>query len=179
VGEIGLDFHYDHSPRTDQHRAFEAQLAIAAEVGKPAVIHAREADAEVAAVLSAHPDVTAILHSFSSGMGLLRAGLVLRHYVSFSGMVTFKNWTLDDAILETPLDRVLLETDAPYLAPAPHRGKRNEPAFVLQVAERVALVRGMPVDELIAATGQNANRVFHLEPGVGGQPPTPPLNPES
>jgi TatD DNase family protein len=126
------------------------------------VIHAREADDDVAAILAAHPRTTAILHSFSSGPGLLRAGLVLRHYVSFSGMVTFKNWHLDQAILETPADRLLLETDGPYLAPVPHRGKRNEPAFVRQVAERIAAVRGVPVDELIALTGQNAARVFGL-----------------
>jgi TatD DNase family protein len=163
VGETGLDFHYDHSPRTDQHRAFEAQLGLAAEAGKPAVIHARDADDDVAAILAHHPEVTAILHSFSSGAGLLRAGLVLRHYVSFSGMVTFKNWRLDDAVRETPLDRLLLETDSPYLAPAPHRGKRNEPGFVRQVAERVAAVRGIPIDELIAATGENAGRVFRLQ----------------
>jgi len=162
VGETGLDFHYDHSPRSLQHRAFEAQLALAAEAGKPAVIHAREADDDVAAILAAHPDVTVVLHSFSSGMGLLRAGLVHRHYVSFSGMVTFKNWHLDDAILETPIDRLLVETDGPYLAPVPHRGKRNEPGFVRQVAERVAEVRGMAVDELIAVTGENAQRVFKL-----------------
>jgi TatD DNase family protein len=162
VGETGLDFHYDHSPRSDQYRAFEAQLALAVEFRKPAIIHAREADDDVAAVLAAHPEVTAILHSFSSGRGLLRAGLVLRHYVSFSGMVTFKSWRLDDAILETPLDRLLLETDGPYLAPVPYRGKRNEPAFVRQVAERVAVVRGMSVEELIAATGENAGRVFRL-----------------
>jgi TatD DNase family protein len=164
VGETGLDFHYDHSPRPLQHQAFEAQLGLAAELGKPAVIHAREADADVAAILNAHPRVTAILHSFSSGMGLLRAGLLLRHYVSFSGMVTFKNWHLNDAIRETPLDRLLLETDGPYLAPVPHRGKRNEPGFVRQVAERVAVVRGIPVEELIAATGENAQRVFQLTP---------------
>ena len=162
VGETGLDFHYDYSTRSDQHRAFEAQLALAAETGKPAVIHAREADDEVAAALAHHPEVIAILHSFSSGMGLLRAGLVLRHYVSFSGMVTFKNWRLDDAVRETPLDRLLLETDSPYLAPVPYRGKRNEPGFVRAVAERVAGVRGMPVDQLIAATGENAARVFGM-----------------
>jgi TatD DNase family protein len=127
------------------------------------VIHARDADQDVAAILAAHPTVTAILHSFSSGMGLLRAGLVLRHYVSFSGMVTFKNWGLDDAIRETPVDRLLLETDAPYLAPVPHRGKRNEPAFVRRVAERVAMVRGMSLEELIVATGENAQRVFQLQ----------------
>jgi TatD DNase family protein len=162
VGEIGLDFHYDHSPRSLQHRAFEAQLALAADAGKPAIIHAREADEDVAAILAAHPDVPAILHSFSSGMALLRAALVLRHYVSFSGMVTFKNWRLDDAILETPIDRLLLETDGPYLAPVPQRGKRNEPAFVRHVAERVAAVRKLPLEELIRVTGENARRVFQL-----------------
>jgi TatD DNase family protein len=163
VGETGLDFHYDHSPRPAQRQAFESQLAIAEETGRPVVIHAREADEEVAAILGNHPAVTTILHSFSSGMALLRAGLVHRHYVSFSGMVTFKNWRLDEAIRETPLDRLLLETDGPYLAPVPHRGKRNEPAFVRHVAERLAAVRGIPVEELIALTGQNAKRVFQLQ----------------
>ena len=160
AGEMGLDYHYDHSPREAQRAAFEAQLALAAEAGRPAVIHAREADDDVAAILRNQPEAVAILHSFSGGPGLLRAGLVLRHYVSFSGMVTFRNWRLDQAILETPLDRLLLETDGPYLAPVPHRGKRNEPAFVRQVAERIAAVRGLPVDVLIARTGENAARVF-------------------
>jgi TatD DNase family protein len=164
AGEMGLDYHYDHSPRQAQRAAFEAQLVLAREAGKPAVIHAREADDDVAAILRAHPDVPAILHSFSSGPGLLRAGLDLRHYVSFSGMVTFKNWRLDDAILETSLDRILVETDGPYLAPVPHRGKRNEPAFVRHTAERIAAVRGLPVEELIAITGANAARVFRISP---------------
>jgi TatD DNase family protein len=163
VGETGLDFHYDHSPRSLQHRAFEAQLILAADSGKPVVVHAREADEDVAALLAAHPNTTAILHSFSSGPALLRAGLALRHYLSFSGMVTFKNWRLDDAVREVPLDRLLLETDGPYLAPAPHRGKRNEPGFVRHVAERVAMIRGMPVEDLIRLTGENARRVFQLE----------------
>ena len=162
AGEMGLDYHYDHSPRDAQRAAFEAQLALAAETGRPAVIHAREADDDVAAVLRNQPDAVAILHSFSSGLGLLRAGLVLRHYVSFSGMVTFRNWRLDQAILETPLDRLLIETDGPYLAPVPHRGKRNEPAFVRQVAERIGAVRALPTDEVIARTGANAARVFGL-----------------
>jgi len=162
AGEMGLDYHYDHSSRAAQRTAFEAQLILAREAGKPAVIHAREADDDVAAILRGHPDVSAILHSFSSGPGLLRAGLDLRHYVSFSGMVTFKNWRLDHAILDTPLDRILVETDGPYLAPVPHRGKRNEPAFVHFTAERIAAVRGMPVEEIIAATAANAARVFRL-----------------
>jgi TatD DNase family protein len=162
AGEMGLDYHYDHSPRAAQRAAFEAQLVLAREAGKPAVIHAREADDDVAAVLRAHPDVPVILHSFSSGPGLLRAGLDLRHYVSFSGMVTFKNWRLDQAILVTPLDRILVETDGPYLAPVPYRGRRNEPAYVCHVAERIAAVRGLPVAELVAAVAANAARVFRF-----------------
>ena len=168
AGEMGLDYHYDHSPREAQLAAFDEQLALAGAAGKPAVIHAREADEDVAAILGAHPRVTAILHSFSSGPALLRAGLVLRHYVSFSGMVTFKSWRLDQAVQDTPLDRLLLETDGPYLAPVPHRGKRNEPAYVRQVAARIAAVRGVPIEELIAATGANAARVFRLPSSVPG-----------
>jgi len=162
IGETGLDYHYDHSPRTSQQAAFEAQLSLAAEIGKPAVIHARQADEDAAAILRSFGGVTSVLHSFSSGPSLLRAGLLLRHYVSFSGMVTFKNWRLNEAILETPLDRILIETDGPYLAPVPHRGKRNEPAFVRLVAERIAELRDLPVEEVIAATGDNASRVFRL-----------------
>jgi len=93
-------------------------------------------------------------------MALLRVGLRLGHYVSFSGMITFRNWVLDEAIRETPLDRILIETDGPYLAPVPHRGKRNEPAFVGHVAERVAAVTGLPVEEIVSATAANAARVF-------------------
>ena len=160
VGETGLDYHYDHSPRDLQRAAFDAQLGLGRGAGKPAVVHAREADDDVVAVLRNHPRTTAILHSFSSGLGLLRAAVELGHYVSFSGMVTFKSWRLDDAIRETPLDRLLLETDGPYLAPVPHRGSRNEPGYVRRVAERVAEVLGLDVEAVIAATWANAVRAF-------------------
>lgn len=166
LGEMGLDYHYDHSPRPAQREAFAAQLAIAGEAGKPAVIHAREADDDVAAVLREQPGAVAILHSFSSGPRLFEAALALGHYVSFSGMVTFRSWAMDDAVRATPLDRLLVETDAPYLAPVPHRGKRNEPAYVRAVAERVAAARGMAVEDLIEATGRNAARVFGLAPAA-------------
>jgi TatD DNase family protein len=164
AGEMGLDYHYDHSPRDVQRSAFDAQLAIAGQAGKPVVIHAREADDDVAAALRAHPGVTAILHSFSSGPGLLRAGVEMGHYVSFSGMVTFRSWRLDDAIRATSPDRLLIETDGPYLAPVPHRGKRNEPGYVRLVAERIAQVLGLGVAEVIARTGENAARVFGFGP---------------
>lgn len=160
AGEMGLDYHYDHSPHEAQQQVFEQQLEMARAAGKPAVIHAREADDDVAAILSRHPGVTAILHSFSSGPGLLRAGLDAGHYVSFSGMVTFKNWKDDDAVRAVPADRLLVETDAPYLAPVPYRGKRNEPRHVEQTAWRLAEIRGVPADQLIAETGENAKRVF-------------------
>ncbi len=159
-GEIGLDYHYDHSPRDTQRLVFERQMALAAAAGKPVVIHAREADADVAAVLQDFPAVTAILHSFSSGPSLFDAGVALGHYVSFSGMVTFRSWSLDDLVRATPPERLLVETDAPYLAPVPHRGHRNEPAYVGLVAERVAATRGEEVASLVRRTGQNAARVF-------------------
>jgi TatD DNase family protein len=162
AGEMGLDYHYDHSPRGAQRRAFENQLALAARLSKPAIIHAREADEDVAAVLRNQPDCVTILHSFSSGALLLKAGLDLGSYVSFSGMITFKNWQQNDAIEAVPLDRILIETDAPYLAPTPFRGKRNEPAYVRRVAEQIALVRGLTVEEVIALTGKNAANVFRL-----------------
>jgi TatD DNase family protein len=162
AGEMGLDYHYDHSPRDVQRRVFEAQLALAEASGKAAIIHAREADDDVAAILRSQPGAISILHSFSSGPSLLAAGLELGSYVSFSGMVTFKNWQRNGIIEAVPLDRILIETDAPYLSPAPYRGRRNEPAFVRRVAEQIAQVRRLPVEEVIAVTGQNAASVFRL-----------------
>lgn len=160
AGEMGLDYHYDHSPRDVQREVFERQLALATAAGKPVVIHAREADDDVAAVLSNHSAATVVLHSFSSGPSLLRTALDRGHYLSFSGMVTFKNWGRDDLLRAIPADRLLVETDAPYLAPVPHRGKRNEPAFVRQTAEQLARVRGVSPEQLIQETGANARRVF-------------------
>ncbi len=160
AGEMGLDYHYDHSPRDVQQAAFDRQLGLATAAGKPVVIHARDADADIIALLRQHPQASVILHSFSSGPDLLRTALEDGHYVSLSGMVTFRNWGRDEVVRAVPADRLLLETDAPYLAPVPHRGKRNEPAFVRQTAEHVARVRGVALDELLATTGANAARVF-------------------
>lgn len=160
AGEMGLDYHYHHSPRHVQRAVFDAQLGIAGEANRPAVIHAREADDDVVAMLRQHPQTTCILHSFSSGDAVLQAALERGDYLSFSGMVTFRSWSLDDAIRATPLDRLLLETDGPYLAPVPHRGKRNEPAFVRHIAGRIADVLGLPEHEVAAATTANAARLF-------------------
>ena len=160
AGEIGLDYHYDHSPRHVQRRAFSEQLALAAGAAMPVVIHAREADADVVAVLREQPAATIILHSFSSSAILRDAGLADGWYFSFSGMVTFKSWTQEDTVRMVPPDRLLIETDAPYLAPVPHRGKRNEPAFVAAVAAKVAEARGVPLAEIARVTTDNAMRVF-------------------
>src|SRR2546423_14218798 len=151
-----------HTPRNSQRRAFEAQLVLGTELGKPVVVHARDADADMAAMLSglgARPPVV-VLHSFSSGDAVWQAGMAINAYFSFSGMITFKNWTITDRLTACPSDRLLVETDAPYLAPVPHRGKRNEPGFVRAVAERAAALRGESFDELTRRTTENARRCF-------------------
>lgn len=162
LGEIGLDYHYDHSPRDVQRRVLDTQLALAQELALPVVIHAREADDDLLAALRAFPEVRAVLHSFSSGLGLFEGALTLGHWVSFSGMATFKNWQMDDLVRAVPAGRLMVETDAPYLAPVPHRGKRNEPAFVRQVAERVAVVRGVSVEQVAAETTAACRDFFGL-----------------
>jgi TatD DNase family protein len=170
VGETGLDYHYDHSTRAQQRRAFESQLALAARLRKPVVVHARDADPDVADMIAAlGRDVPAVvLHSFSSGPTVFEAGMRVGAYFSFSGMVTFRNWRHHGYVTDCPQDRVLVETDAPYLAPVPHRGKRNEPAFTLEVAARVAALRGETLATLMAHTTENAvrcfgSRILHLE----------------
>ena len=168
VGETGLDYHYMHSPREVQRSAFEAQLALGAELGKPVVVHAREADDDMAAMLrnlgSRAPVV--VLHSFSSGDAVWEAGMVVNAYFSFSGMITFKNWTLQSRIGECPEDRILVETDAPFLAPVPHRGKRNEPGFVRDIAARAAALRGETFETLAQRSTANARRCFGVRIGT-------------
>jgi len=165
VGETGLDYHYDHSPRPAQRRAFAAQLALAAELGKPVVVHARDADDDVAALL-AGTRATVILHSFSAGPAVFAAGMAIAAYFSFSGMITFRNWPASVRLSDCPADRLLVETDAPYLAPAPYRGRRNEPAFLPDVAVALARARGEAFDRLAELTTANARRAF----GIGTAP---------
>jgi TatD DNase family protein len=162
VGETGLDYHYMHAPRETQRTAFAAHLQLAVDLGKPVVVHARDADADMAAMLlelGKNPPVV-VLHSFSSGDAVWEAGMAINAYFSFSGMITFKNWHLTDRLSDCPTDRLLVETDAPYLAPVPHRGRRNEPGFVRAVAERAAAVRGESFDALARRTTENAERCF-------------------
>lgn len=164
VGECGLDYHYDHSPRPLQRRAFAAQLALAAELRRPVVVHTREAVDDTIAMVREAGDagIVGVLHCFGGPAALGEVALAAGWYLSFSGIVTFRKWD-DDALLRlAPDDRLLVETDAPYLAPVPHRGKRNEPAFAALTLARVAAARGVEVAALGTSTSRNAARCFGL-----------------
>ena len=164
IGEAGLDYHYNYAPQPVAERVFRAQIGLARELGLPLVIHAREADDDVARILReemAAGAFRALLHCFTSSRALAEAGLELGLYVSFSGVLTFKNSADLRAIArDVPLDRLLVETDAPYLAPVPHRGKRNEPSFVVQTARVLAEARGVSFEDIAAATRANTLRIF-------------------
>lgn len=167
VGECGLDYYYDHSPRDVQQEAFRAQLEIAAEFDLPVVVHAREADADVAHFIREFRGrARGVLHCFSGGAELLQVGLEAGWHVSFAGMVTFKRYEGRELLRSVPRDRLLVETDSPYLAPVPHRGKRNEPAHVVRVVEAVAVLRDEPVDEVAAYTSANARAFYGLPEGA-------------
>jgi TatD DNase family protein len=156
VGEIGLDYHYDFSPREVQCEVFERQLTLAAECGKPIVIHTREAWDDTLAILRAHWRGGGIMHCFTGDEAQARQSLDLGFHLSFGGVLTFpKAEEVRQAARMAPVDRLLIETDCPYLAPVPHRGKRNEPAFVVETARRLAEVRGVPVETIAEATTGN------------------------
>ena len=164
IGECGLDAHYDHAPRDRQIDAFEQQLALARELGLPLVVHTREAVADTRALVAGagRAGVRGVLHCFTGPRDLAATALDAGWLVSFSGVITFKKWA-DDALLRfPPADRVLVESDAPYLAPAPHRGKRNEPAWVSLTLARLAEARGVTPDSLGKITSENAVRLFRL-----------------
>lgn len=167
VGECGLDYHYDHSPRTRQLAALEAQLDVARETGRPLVVHTREAVEDTRDVVrrAGEAGVRGVLHCFTGPRELAETALDAGWYLSFSGVVTFRKWA-DDALLRfPPADRVLVESDAPYLAPVPHRGKRNEPSWVRLTLARVADARGVPADAFGAACVANSGRLFGFTTG--------------
>jgi TatD DNase family protein len=163
LGETGLDYYYDNAPRQVQRDAFLRHLELGRRLDLPVVVHAREADDDLAALLrEAGSGTRGVLHCFASGAELLDAALALDWYASFSGMVTFSRYDGAELLRRVPADRLLVETDSPYLAPAPHRGKRNEPALVALVARRAAELRDEAPDALAAATTANARRLFGL-----------------
>lgn len=163
VGETGLDYFYRHSPPEIQQAAFRRFVALAREAKRPVISHVRDAHADAAAILRDEraADVGGVIHCFTGGVDDARAYLDFGHYLSFSGILTFRN--ADDvraAARFAPLDRVMVETDAPYLAPIPHRGRRNEPAYVAKTLETLAQLRGIPLDAADRATSENTRRLF-------------------
>jgi len=160
IGEIGLDYHYNFSPRGVQGEIFERQLALAREAGKPIVIHTREAWADTLDLIRSHWRGEGIMHCFTGDEAQAREALDLGFYLSFGGVLTFpKAESTRQAARITPADRILIETDCPYLAPVPHRGKRNEPAFIAETARRLAEVRGVTAEEIAALTSENFTRL--------------------
>lgn len=161
VGEIGLDYHYEHSPRAEQIRAFERQLTIAVKNDLPVIIHTREAEADTIQILRKFHGARGVLHCYTSGPGLLHAGLDLNYYVSFSGILTFpRSDDLRALLPQVPIDRLLFETDAPYLAPVPHRGKRNDPRHVMHVIQSAAGLLNMEPEQLAQQTCRNFRTLF-------------------
>src|ERR1700734_1462127 len=177
IGEAGLDYHYDNSPRDAQERGFRSHIAAARETGLPLVIHSRDADDDMARILEEETGkgaFPAVLHCFTGGRELAHRAIALGHFISFTGILTFKNSAaLRDIAASLPADRILVETDAPYLAPGKHRGKRNEPAFVIETANVLAETRGVSFDEIARQTTANFFRLFGKVPrSAEAIPPT-------
>jgi TatD DNase family protein len=168
VGEAGLDYHYDNSPREAQEHGFRTHIAAARETGLPLVVHTRDADADTARILQEETGkgaFAAVLHCFTGGPDLARCAVALGHFISFTGILTFKNSVALRAIAaELPADRILVETDAPYLAPGRYRGKRNEPAYVVETAKVLADARGVSLAEIARQTTDNFFRLFAKVP---------------
>jgi TatD DNase family protein len=168
-GEIGLDYHYDHSPRDVQRHVFGRQLELALELKLPAIIHTREAEDDTIDILReawaarGGNEIGGIIHCFTGSQRLAEAALEMGFLISFSGVVTFKKADELRAVARSvPMERLLVETDCPYLAPLPHRGKRNEPAFVRETAARLAELKGVSFEEMARATGESFRRLFRL-----------------
>ncbi|HEY5090968.1 MAG TPA: TatD family hydrolase [Polyangia bacterium] len=168
IGEAGLDYHYDKSPRDAQAQGFRQHIAAARETGLPLVIHSREADADMARILEEETGkgaFPAVLHCYTGGRDLAFRAIELGLYIGFTGILTFKNGQdLRDLAKDLPAERILVETDAPYLAPLPYRGKRNEPAFVVETAKVLAATRGVSADEIARQTTDNFFRLFSKVP---------------
>jgi len=165
IGEIGLDYYRDYTPADIQKELFRTQLKIAREKELPVIIHNRQAHSDIYDILveEKSTDLKGVLHSFDGDMHFLDSVLSYNFYVSFTGVITFKNANYDELIKRVPLENLLLETDSPFLTPVPFRGKRNEPSYVTYVAEKIAQVKDMPVEELAKITTENARNLFKLK----------------
>jgi len=165
IGEIGLDYYRDYTPVDIQKELFRTQLKMAREKELPVIIHNRQAHSDVYDILveEKSTDLKGVLHSFDGDIHFLDSVLAYNFYVSFTGVVTFKNANYDELIKHVPLENLLLETDSPFLTPVPFRGKRNEPSYVTYVAEKIAEVKNIPVEELAKITTENAHNLFKLK----------------
>jgi TatD DNase family protein len=166
IGETGLDYHWDKSPKDVQKEVFRKQIRLARKLKMPIIIHNRDADADIVEVLNEENagDVGGIMHCFAGDLNMARECLEMNFYISFGGPVTFKNARLPKEVAtEVPLDRLLVETDCPFLAPHPYRGKRNEPAYVKLVAEKIAELKEMPYEKITEQTRKNALRLFAID----------------
>jgi len=162
IGEMGLDYYRNISHPDIQRSVFREQMQLAQELKKPVVLHNRDADLDVIKVLSDFPDVIGVAHCFSSTISTAKTLLDMGYYISFSGNLTFKNSNLPEVAKYLPLDRILVETDSPYLSPVPYRGKGNEPGRTRYVAEKLAEILQVPLELVARKTTENANRLFYL-----------------
>lgn len=164
IGEIGLDYYRDYTPAEIQKELFRTQLKIAREKNLPVIIHNRKAHADVYDILveEKSTDLQGVMHSFDGDMNFLDSVLSYNFYVSFTGVITFKNANYDELIKRVPLENLLLETDSPFLTPVPFRGKRNEPSYVTYIAKKISEVKEIPIEELGQITSDNANKLFKL-----------------
>lgn len=168
IGEAGLDYYYDHSPREAQAQGFRTHITAARETGLPIIIHSRDAEDDTIAILQdemAKGSFKPLLHCFSSKRNLAEAGLALGAYISLSGIITYKSaQDICDTVKGCPIDRLLVETDAPYLAPTPHRGKKNEPSFVVHTLEKLATIKAVSAAEMAQHSSENVFRLFSKIP---------------
>ena len=163
IGEIGLDYHYEDIPRELQQKAFRAQMALAAELGLPAIVHERDAHADGMQIVTEFPTVTGVFHCYSGSLEMAKWLIDRGWYIGFTGELTFKNARKAiEVASQIPLDRLVLETDCPYMAPEPFRGKRNDPGKLCRMAEKLAQLRGMTVEEIHHITTENGKRLYHL-----------------
>ena len=163
IGEIGLDYHYEDVPRAIQLSAFRAQMALAAELDLPVIVHEREAHEDGMAVIQEFPGVTGVFHCYSGSAEMARQLTDLGWYIGFTGVLTFRNARRAvETAAAIPLDRIVLETDCPYMAPEPFRGKRNDPGYLFRMAEKLAEIRGLPLERIQAVTTENGRRLYRI-----------------
>ena len=164
IGEIGLDYHYEDIPRKIQQEAFRMQMALAAELNLPAIVHERDAHADGMAIVEEFPTVTGVFHCYSGSAEMAKWLIDRGWYIGFTGVLTFKNARKAIEVAQSiPLERLVLETDCPYMAPEPFRGKRNHPGYLYRMAERLAEIRGLSVEEIHTITTENGKRLYRMD----------------